>query len=96
MNNGGKQYLCSARSFKRKPIILQQLGKLPSILCWVAVLFFHEANATMVFPIATNSNLVEFSGPIFFDGTNYMAGLKSGPACACSVLLQTVPCSARW
>jgi hypothetical protein len=47
----------------------RELGRVLLALAVTAVLL-NYAKATEVFPIATNSSVVEFAGPIFFDGAN--------------------------
>lgn len=44
-----------------------------TVTCWV-----NGANGGGVFPIATNSGLIEFGGKVAFDGTNYLASLVAG------------------
>ena len=48
------------------------------VSCWIAAFLPGNLWAATYFPIATNGAIVEFAGPVFYDGTNYLTGIISG------------------
>ncbi|HXR48525.1 MAG TPA: hypothetical protein VN784_13905 [Candidatus Limnocylindrales bacterium] len=53
--------------------------RIQNLLIALAILAcIYHTNATTVFPIATNPSLVEISGGIAFDGSNYLVGMEAG------------------
>ena len=49
----------------------------------------HQTNATTIFPIATNANIIEFGGGIASSGSNYLVGFFQNQTNPCVQLVST-------